>query len=99
MVGLVSHRATTTIKVIERPDLDPDISSTLIADGLQSHCYVTAELMANRNVNKWVRDLTDELIYLAAGCPVGTVLERRGDIVVRRTVGQGPGRRSRRRGS
>jgi hypothetical protein len=48
MVGLVSHRATTTIKVIERPDLDPDISSTLIADGLQSHCYVIAELMANR---------------------------------------------------
>jgi hypothetical protein len=88
MAGLVSHLATTTMKVIERPDLDPDLYFTLIADGLQSQGYVTAELMTIPNVNEWVHDLTDELICLAAGCPVGTVLERRGDLLMPRTVGQ-----------
>jgi hypothetical protein len=88
MAGLVSHLATTTMKVIERTDLDPDLYFTLIADGLESQGYVTAKLMASPNVNEWVHDLTDELVYLAAGCPVGTVLERRGDLLMPRTVGQ-----------
>lgn len=85
MAGLVSHRATTTIKVVEREDLDPETYFVLIADGLESHGSVSKELMGNRDVNEWVRGLTDELIYLAAGCLVGTVLERRGDVIVPRT--------------
>ncbi len=84
MAGLVSHRATTTMKVVEREDLDPDIYFTLIADGLQSQGYVTEELMRNPNVNEWVHDLTDELIYMAAASSVGTVFERRGDILAPR---------------
>ena len=44
------------------------------------------ELMTNPNVSDWVHDLTDELIWLAAGWPVGTVLERRGEIVLPRTL-------------
>ena len=36
MAGLVRHRATTTIKVIEREDLDPETYFVLIADGLES---------------------------------------------------------------
>lgn len=83
MAGLVSHRATTTMKVVDR-DLDPETYFALIADGLESQGYVTNELMANPNVNQWVHDLTDELIYLAAVCPVGTVVERRGDILAPR---------------
>jgi hypothetical protein len=84
MAGLVSHRATTTMKVIERPNLNPATYFTLIANGLQSQGYVTEELMASPDVNEWVHDLTDELIYLAAGYPVGTVLERRGDLIKQR---------------
>jgi hypothetical protein len=84
MAGLVSHRATTTMKVVERADLDRQTYFTLIADGLESQGYVTAELMTNRNVKEWVYDLTDLLINLAAGCPVGTVLERRGDLIAPR---------------
>jgi hypothetical protein len=86
MAGLVSHRATTTMKVIERPNLNPATYFTLIANGLQSQGYVTEELMASPDVNEWVHDLTDELIYLAAGYPVGTVLERRGDIIKKRPI-------------
>lgn len=85
MAGLVSHRATTTMKVVEREDLDADTYFALIADGLGSQGYVTEELMTDRDVNEWIRGLTDELIELAAGCPVGTVLERRGDVVASRT--------------
>lgn len=88
MAGLVSQRATTTIKVAERVDLDPDIYFTLIADGLQSQGYVTEDLMEKPNVSDWVHDLTDELIYLAGRCPVGTVLERRGDVIVPRILEQ-----------
>lgn len=87
MAGLVSHRATTTVRVVEREDLDPETYFALIADGLASQGYVTEELMANRNVDEWVHDLTDELIYLAANCSVGTVLERRGDVIAPRTPG------------
>lgn len=88
MAGLVSQRATTTIKVAEQVDLDPDIYFTLIADGLQSQGYVTEDLMEKPNVSDWVHDLTDELIYLAGRCPVGTVLERRGDVIVPRILEQ-----------
>ena len=41
---VVSQRASTTIKVAERVDLDPDIYFTLIADGLQSKGYATEVL-------------------------------------------------------
>ena len=69
-------------------DLNPDIYFTLIADGLQSQVYVTEDLMEKPNVSDWVRDLTDELIYLAGRCPVGMVLERRGDLIVPRILEQ-----------
>jgi hypothetical protein len=88
MAGLVSHRATTTMKVTERKDLNPDTYFTLVADGLESQRYVTEELMANRRVKEWVHELADELITLAAGWPVGVVVERRGDLIQRRTLGQ-----------
>jgi hypothetical protein len=44
MAGLVSHRATTTIKVAEREELDPDTYFMLISDGLRDQDYVTKEL-------------------------------------------------------
>jgi hypothetical protein len=71
MAGLVSHRATTTMKVTERKDLNPDTYFTLIADGLESQRYVTEELIANRRVKEWVHELADELITLAACSYVG----------------------------
>ena len=86
MVGLASHRATTTMKVVERGDLDLETYSVLIADSLHDQGYVTDELMQKREVRKWVRNITNELIDLAGRCPVGTVLERRGRVVALRTV-------------
>jgi hypothetical protein len=81
MAGAVSHRATTTIKVADRDELDPETYLVLITDGLHSQGYVTTELMKQRSVNRWVRDITEDLMRLATGFEVGTVLERRGDFV------------------
>jgi hypothetical protein len=81
MAGLVSQRATTTIKVTARDELDPDTYFTLISDGLRDQGYVTEELMTNRNVNEWLRDVTDELMCIADAFAMTTVLERRGDFI------------------
>jgi hypothetical protein len=85
MAGLASHRATTTMKVVERDDLDPDTYFALTADGLHSQGYVKEALLDNPNVVAWVRELADELIDVAASWPAGTVLERRGDVIAART--------------
>ena len=81
MAGLVSHRATTTIKVGDREELDPDTYFMLISEGVRDQGYVTEEPMRNRNVGEWLHDLADELMYLAGRLPTGTVLERRGDFM------------------
>ncbi len=81
MAGLASHRATTTMKVIERPDLDPKTYSALISDGYQKQGYLNEDLLADAEVRAWLRDAIDELIQLADPWPVGTVLERRGDVI------------------
>ena len=44
MAGMVSWRATTTVKVVEREDLDPTNYYTLVVDALESQGYVTKEL-------------------------------------------------------
>jgi hypothetical protein len=86
MAGVASHRATTTIKVVDREELDPDIYFTLISKGLSDQGYVTKELMRNPNVNEWLDDITNELLAMAGAFAVETVLERRGDFVsVRRS--------------
>ena len=86
MAGLASHRATTTIQVEDRPELDPDTYFMLISDSLRDQGYVTEELMEDPEVDEWLRDITDELMHIADAFPAATVLERRGDLVsVRRT--------------
>ena len=86
MAGLVSHLATTTIEVVDREGLNPDTYFMLISDGLRDQGYVTDDLMRNGKVNEWLRDIADELMWMADAFPAGTVLERRGDVVgVRRS--------------
>ena len=95
MAGLVSHRATTTIKVTERDQIDPATYFTLISEGLRDQGYVTKELAEGPEVKEWLRDITDYLMVVADTFPVGTVLERRGCWVsVRQDSGnQASGRR------
>ena len=86
MAGLGSHRSTTTIKVADRKDIDPDTYHRLISDALEDLGYVTDAIKENPNVIEWVRDTTDELMCLAGAFPGDTVLERRGEWVsVRRS--------------
>lgn len=87
MAGVASCHATTTIKVAERQDLDPDSYSGLIADAYQKQGYVTEELLATQEVRVWLRQMADELVELARPWSVGTVLERRGDMLMCRSTG------------
>lgn len=87
--GAVSHRATTTMKVVERTDLDGAAYFVLIADALESQGYVNERLLRDQAVRRWIAELCEDLIRMAAAYPPGTVLERRGDVVRSR-----PGSRS-----
>ena len=85
MAGAASHRGTTTVKVIERADLNAAGYQELITDALQSSGYVTEALLSDPEVKEWVRGEASSLTRMAAAFPVGTVLERRGRFLWRRT--------------
>jgi hypothetical protein len=89
MSGMVSHLATTTIKVVHREELDPDIYFELFSECLSDLGYVPKHLKANPDVLEWLREGANVLIDLAEGFEVGTVLERRDDFLnVRAIFGQ-----------
>ena len=81
MAGMVSHRATTTIKVTDMKDLDRRTYFRLIREDLKDQGYLTEELMALADVKEWLNDLTDDLLRAAELWPVGTILERRGAFI------------------
>jgi hypothetical protein len=81
MAGLSSHLSTTTIKVVDRKEIDPDTYFTLISDGLADLGYVTKELREDPEVIEWLHDTSAELMCIAHAFPTETVLERRGDWV------------------
>jgi hypothetical protein len=87
MAGLGSHLATTTIKVADRRELDPETYFTLISDALGDMGYVTEQLMADPNVDEWLHDITNELMVMADAFGAETILERRGDWVSVRRKG------------
>jgi hypothetical protein len=81
MAGLVSHCATTTMKVVDREELDPETYFMLIKDGLKKQGYLTKELEREREVKEWLRDFSDDLRRTADVFPPSTILERRGDFL------------------
>lgn len=81
MAGLASHRATTTVEVADRAELSPRTYFRLISDSLRDQGYITEELKEDPDVIEWLRCMTDELMLVAHAFPVGTVLERRGDVI------------------
>lgn len=92
MAGVVSRRATTTIKVVHMEALDPDVYFKLVSEALRDQGYVPIALMELPDVIEWLHDLTDELMVMARTFDVGTVLERRGDFIgVRRLAEHKPG--------
>lgn len=86
MAGLASHRATSTVMVSDRAELDRDTYSQLVADGLKEQGYLPAKLRGDPEVEEWLRDFVEDLVSSAARFDDRTVLERRGDFLrVRRT--------------
>lgn len=89
MAGLTSHRATTTVKVAEIENLDPEIYQGLIVQGLKDQGYVENEMLSSADVIGWLRDATSDLMIIAKTFDAGTVLERRGGwLYVREKVDQ-----------
>lgn len=86
MVGLASHRATTTVEVVDRPELNRETYLQLIADGLAMQNYLASGPL-EAGLQEWLVRAVEELIDLAAPLYPGTILERRGDCV---TVRCGP---------
>jgi hypothetical protein len=88
MAGLASHLCTTTIKVADREEIDPETYFMLISEGLADMGYVTKELREDPEVIEWLHDTTAELMCIADAFPTETVLERRGEWVsVRQSCG------------
>lgn len=81
MVGIASHRATTTVKVVDRDDLDPNTYADLIVDAYKIQGYVTDELQEDPEVREWLQQQVDDLVRAARLFTPGGVLERRGDIL------------------
>lgn len=76
MAGLASSRGTTTIHVIDRPELDQGTYYRLIADGLRRQGYIPKGQMEGE-VKEWLDDVVGELVVTASIFEPGTVLERR----------------------
>lgn len=81
MAGLGSHRATTTIQVIERSELDRCSYLELIRDGLKRQGWLPEEVDGDPEVEEWLNEEVDTLLSTAAHFDPGTVLERRGNSV------------------
>ena len=92
MAGLASHRATTTMMVTDRPDLDLATYSDLVVDGMKEQGYLPQELRGDPEVEEWLQAFVSDLVSSAAGFESGTILERAGDALQpRRTRAVDPG--------
>lgn len=75
LAGLSSSRATTTAKVVDRDDLDPQTYGTLLCDTLTREGWVSPRGMSEEDAYEWAR----EHLELAAFFDEGTIIEFRND--------------------
>lgn len=90
MAGLASHRATSTLKVVDRPELDRMEYFQLVSEGLKEQGYLPDRLRGDPEVEEWLRDFVEDLIGSAAAFDPGTILERRGDFLQVRSTSKAP---------
>ena len=86
MVGALCRKSTTTIQVVERPDLTVADLTTVILTSLTSSGWVKEGEVKGV---VWARKDALELARVAASFPVGTVLEKRGRKFQTRTTAPG----------
>ncbi len=73
MAGLSSSRATTTAKVVDRRDLDPQTYADLLCDALAREGWVSPNGMTEEEARDWAR----EHLEFASFFDEGTVVELR----------------------
>lgn len=81
--GLSSHRATTTARVVNRPELTPGTYRQILLDDAVSNGFgpVDDELLALIDDEvRWLRHVADEL-------PLGSIIERRRGLTRVRRMG------------
>jgi hypothetical protein len=81
--GLSSHRATTTARVVNRPELDPAAYVQLLVDDAVANGFGPVD----DELRRLVADEARHLMALAQELPLGSVLERLGDTTAIRRVG------------
>jgi hypothetical protein len=83
LVGLDSGQPTTTVQVVQRPDLTPDQLRKAVLASLDR---AGAARPGECDSETWAAAVADELLEWAAPFQVGTVLERRGPTLRARGV-------------
>jgi hypothetical protein len=82
--GLTSHKATTTAKVADWPDLTAEHLFTLYRRSLDDGGWTQA--LGEDDANRWADQDVRKILEIAAPLPPGTVLELRGEYVQVRPV-------------
>lgn len=84
MVGVISGRRTTTMKVVEKPDLTVEQLKAIIRQYLKKEGWLTK--VSAEDVEKRVNDEALEISSVAENFSVGEIVEVRGDIVQNRDL-------------
>lgn len=84
MSGVESQKATTTMKVEDRPDLDRHAVIRIMRAALDKGGWTNG--MPERRAARWAAQEADDVLTVAEQLPTGAIVERRGNKFVCREV-------------
>ena len=76
MCGIISQKATTTMKVVDRPDLTKEDYITELIHSMIAAGWGKAN---SKKLRQWVEVDAKELLRIAAYFKTGTIVEKRGN--------------------
>ncbi len=82
MVGVVTHKATTTIRV-EDVELNEDQLSDILFQSMKDAGWITEK---NESSEKLIKEQIEDIKNVANSFPAGAVIERRGRAFAMRTM-------------
>ena len=77
MAGMQSQTATTTMKVVDRADMDVDKFKPMVRVALDAGGWL--KLGTEKDNEEWIESESKELLRVAATFRAGTIVEKRGD--------------------
>ncbi len=79
--GMASHRATTTAKIVDRPEMTEDALRQALVDSLDTGGWLSAMESAGV-LEEGIDELLGLLRWVTASAPAGTLVRRRGALVL-----------------